>query len=79
MHRFARPHIIAWLVTGVFALLVLAAGPLVVVAMTRLALFPEGAQAAIWVLTGIVWALKVSAAAAVAFTGLHLLRRRGAP
>ena len=75
MRLLLRPHVLAWLLTGVLAFLVFAAGPLIVVATARLMLFTDGAQAAIWVLTGIVAALKVSAAAAVVFTALHLFRR----
>ena len=77
MRQITRPHVLAWLLTGLLAFLVFAAGPLILVAMTNLMLWSEsGAQAVLWLLTLLVGALKASAIAALVLTGLYLLRRR---
>ena len=76
MRQITRPHVLAWLLTGLLAFLVFAAGPLILVAMTNLMLWSEsGARTVLWLLTLLVGALKASAITALVLTGLHLLRR----
>ena len=76
MRQITRPHVLAWLLTGLLAFLLFAAGPLILVAMTNLMLWSEsGAQTVLWILTVMVGALKASAIAAIVLTGVRLLRR----
>ena len=77
MQRFSRPHILAWLVTGLLSLTVFAGGPLVVVAMTNL-LSAGDTWAVSWLIALLVTGLKVSTGIAVLLTLHHWLRRRSA-